>query len=136
MRKTFALALVAALAPQAVAAKIVRHNEMPQAYRGTWAPAAASCTDGDKSAIVLAAKTYAGPAGNCAIEYVTETAAPNGTIYSARMQCSAAAAPAAKKSIANLIIRADNGGQVSLGATFAKLAPYQRCPAAGQDEKK
>jgi hypothetical protein len=43
------------------------------------------------------------------------------------MHCSGAAAQS--KTIANLIIRPGDDGQISLGATFESLAAYRRCPA-------
>ena len=55
MRNAFALTLIVAAVPQAETAHVVRHNSVPDAYWGTWAPG--ECSASDKAAIVLAAKT-------------------------------------------------------------------------------
>src|SRR5215813_1536955 len=85
MRRIFVLALFAAVAPQAATAHVVRHNSVPEAYLGTWAPG--ECGAGDKAAIVLSAKAYAGPSGSCAVDYVSETASEKGSLFSARLLC-------------------------------------------------
>jgi len=77
---------------------------------------------------VLSATSYAGPAGSCVIDYVMEVPGRGGAIYSARMHCSGSQPEA--KTIANLIIRPGNDGQISLGPTFESLVAHRRCPAA------
>jgi len=67
MRKAALLVFIAAFAPQVAAAQFVRHNSIPEAYWGTWAPAAVTCEDADKSVIVLAARTYASSATSCTV---------------------------------------------------------------------
>jgi len=131
MRRTALLAsFIAALAPQAAAAHIVRHRAIPQAYQGTWATDTAACSV-DKGAIVLAAKTYASRDGRCAVVYVDETAGPQGSIFSARLSCSDSTG-GTKKSFANLIVRPDKDG-ISVGPTFDSLLVYKRCPFNGSD---
>jgi hypothetical protein len=136
MRRIVVLAALAALAPQAAAAHVVRHGEMPQAYRGTWAPGTGPCKDGDAAAIVLTAKTYAGPAGSCTIEYVSETATPRGAMFSARLRCSGAGGQAHKAAAANLIIRPAGADRISAGPTFDKLTTHRRCSAGEQGAQK
>jgi hypothetical protein len=129
MLKRGILALSAALTAHSAAAHVVRHGSIPAAYRGTWAPTAATCKDADK-AVVLSAKTYVGPSASCVVDYVSETAGRKGPIFSARLQCSDPAKPAQKKTIANLIIQPDNANQISVGPGFESLKAYQRCPAS------
>jgi hypothetical protein len=132
MRSAVLLAvLIVATAPGLAAAHVVRHTAIPQDYQGTWATSAASC-GAEQGAIVLSAKTYVGPSGNCTVVYVDETAGTKGSIYSARLACSSAAAGA--KKFANLIIRPDKDG-ISVGPTFATLVSYQRCLANGGGAK-
>jgi hypothetical protein len=128
MRITPFLAFIAALSSQISDAREIRRDAIPETFRGTWAPGADGCKDADKSAIVLSAKSYAGPAGSCVILYVTEIPGRDGAIYSARMSCSGSQPQA--KTTANLIIRPGTAEQISLGATFDSLATHRRCPAA------
>jgi hypothetical protein len=131
MRSSVLLTLIALLSLQIADAREIRRDALPQSLWGTWAPGADDCKDGDKSPIVLSAKSYAGPAGSCAIDYVTEVPGRGGAIYSARMTCSGSAQA---KATANLIIRPETAQQISLGPTFESLAIHRRCPA-GQATK-
>jgi hypothetical protein len=129
MRKFALLAFVSALAPQVVTAAVVRHSSLPGTYRGTWAPSAGSCENTDKSVIVLSAKAYKGPAGNCAVKSVSKKPGRHGSVYSARLDCSSPGVGAHKKTIVNLIIRPDSATQISAGPSFNSLKHYQRCSA-------
>ena len=91
------LALCAVLSPQVAVSYGVRLSAIPEAYWGTWVPAAEICQDANKSAIVLSAKAYVTSTVRCAVEYVAETASPKGPIYSARLQCSNTAGRAPRK---------------------------------------
>jgi hypothetical protein len=126
MRKAALLVFIAASAPQVASAHVVRHNSIPETYRGTWAADPAGCNDA-KAIIVLSAKAYAGPAGTCVVDYVSETAEPRGSTFSARMQCSNPPGQAQKKTMANLIMRPDGADRISLGPGFDSLKTYQRC---------
>jgi len=126
MRITGIFALCAVLVPQVAASYGVRLSAIPEAYWGTWVPAAEICAD--KSAIVFSAKAYVTSTVSCAVEYVAETASPKGPIYSARLQCSNTAGRAPKKA-ANLIIRPRDTNQISIGPAFNRLKLYQRCSA-------
>ena len=134
MGKAFVLAAIAALAPQITNAHVVRHNSIPEAYWGTWSPGEGACGDGDKSAIVLSAKAYVGPAGSCAVDYVSETPSPNGATYSVRLLCPGAGAPA-KKTVVNLIFRSDGSGGIAAGASFTALKAHRRCSASSAPAK-
>lgn len=129
MRKVALLALIAALAPHSADARgggIKMLESIPDAYWGKWAPSVESCKDGHTQALVLSAKTYAGPLGTCDIASVGVTATPRGTTYSARLQC-ADPKRAQKKTPAYLIIRPGEANQISVGPGFDSLKAYQRC---------
>jgi hypothetical protein len=53
MNRTGIFALCAMLSPQVAASYGVRLSAIPEAYWGTWVPAAQICEDADKSAIVF-----------------------------------------------------------------------------------
>jgi hypothetical protein len=127
MRSLPVLALIAVLSSQAAEAREIRRDAIPESFWGTWVPGTNACKDGDKPPVVLTGKSYAGPAGSCAIDYVTEVPGRGGAIYSARMSCSGSQPQA--KTTANLIIRSDGAEQISLGPTFDRLATHRRCPA-------
>jgi hypothetical protein len=131
MNRTGIFALCAVLSPQVAASYGVRLSAIPEAYWGTWVPAAQICEDADNSAIVFSAKSYVTSAVSCTVEYVAETASPKGPIYSARLQCSNTAGRAPKK-VANLIIRSGETNQISIGPAFNSLKLYQRCSASGE----
>jgi hypothetical protein len=134
MPRAFLLASIVALAPFAAGAHVVRHNSVPEIYWGTWSPGEGACGADNKSAIVLSAKSYVGPAGNCSVDYVSETPGPNGAIYSARLLCPGAGAQ--KKTVANLIFRSDADGVISAGSSFAGLKAHRRCAASEPAAKK
>jgi hypothetical protein len=134
MRKAFVLSFVVALAPHVASAHVVRHNSIPEAYRGTWVPGTGACSADDKAAIVLSAKAYVGPAGNCSVDYVSETASRKGSTYSARLLCPGTGAQ--KGTVANLIFRAGVDGGISVGPTFASLKAHRRCSESDPAAKK
>jgi hypothetical protein len=131
MRSALLLAMFV-LSSQVADAREIRRDSIPDVFRGTWALTTDGCKDGgkdaDKSPIVLAARSYAGPAGSCDVDYVMETPGRGGAIYSVRMHCQSAQQKT--KVFTNLIIRQGDGGQISLGPTFESLAAHRRCPAA------
>jgi hypothetical protein len=129
MRKLALLVFIAAFAPQGATAKgggIRVLSSIPDAYWGTWVPGAEPCKDGDAEAIVLAAKTYAGPLGKCDVASVSEIPNPKGSTYSARLQC-AAANQVQKKMPANLVLRPGDANQIFVGSTLDSLKAHQRC---------
>jgi hypothetical protein len=127
MRSAFLLALIAALSSRVADVREIRRDAIPEALWGTWASSTGVCKNGDNSPIVLSARSYAGPAGRCVIDYVTEVPGRGRAIYWALVRCPGS--QPATKTIANLIIRPDNDGQISLGKTFESLAAHRRCPA-------
>jgi len=126
MRSTSLLVLIVVLSLQDAAAREIPRPTIPDEFLGTWAPSAEPCKEGDRSAIVLSPKEYAGPIGICGIETVIETPGRDAPIYSARMLCSSSGAQAQK----NLIIRPEGSGQMSVGPTFEGLVAHRRCPAS------
>ena len=130
MHKALVVAVIVAIAPHIASAHVVRHNSIPEPYRGTWAAGEGACSADDKSAIVLSAKAYVGPTGSCAVDYVSETASPSGAVYSARLLCPGTAEQAQKKTVVNLIFRSDGDGGMSAGPTFTSLKTHRRCSAA------
>jgi hypothetical protein len=124
-------ALCAVLVPQVAVSYGVRLSAIPETYWGTWVPAAEICQDANKSTIILSAKAYVTSAVNCAVDYVAETPSQKGPIYSARLQCSNIGGQAPKKAT-NLIIRPGDANQISMGAAFDSLKPYQRCSPSGE----
>jgi hypothetical protein len=134
MHKGLVLVLVATLAPHVATAHVVRHNSIPEPYWGAWTPGDGECSAGDKSAIVLAAKTYTGPSGSCAVDYVSETPSPKGALFSARLLCPSPGAQA-KKTVVNLLFRSDGADRVSFGPEFADLKAHRRCAATAPAAK-
>jgi hypothetical protein len=65
---------------------------------------------------------------SCAIQWVTETAGADGSIYSAHMRCSSPAAPQETTEM-NRIIVSNDRGQLSAGTDFKDLKSYRLCPA-------
>jgi hypothetical protein len=133
MRFIASLTLIAVLLAYAAAvADIVRHASVPDALRGTWAPSAEDCDrrdkDKDKSVITLAAKSYDGADGSCAVAWVSETPSPQGPRYSARLQCKATTGQEGA-SATNVLILPKDQNQVSMGPGFDSLKVYRRCPA-------
>jgi hypothetical protein len=135
MRRMAFLIWIAVLAPNVAKSDVVRHSSIPQAYWGRWAVTPETCGDADKPAIVLSGKTYVSPTANCTVDYVSETAGPKGSFYSARLSCSDGAGGAPKKSGLNVIIRPGDGDSISVGPGFDSLVAYRRCPANGTDTK-
>jgi hypothetical protein len=78
MRSTTLLALIAALSLQIADAREIRRDAIPEAFWGTWAASAGACKTGDKSAIVLTGKSYAGPAGSCDVDFAMEVPGQGG----------------------------------------------------------
>ena len=126
MRMLGALIIVIPLASQPAVADIKRHASIPEPLHGSWAPSSDGCGSDDKSVIVLAAKAYTSAEAKCAVDWVSETAAPRGPIYSARLRCTGQ--PARPPSMINLIIRPDDAKQIAVGLDFGNLKIYQKCP--------
>ena len=135
MRQTVLLAVITCLMPQAATAQFVRHNSIPEAYWGTWAPADASCDDANKSSIAVSEHAYESSTISCVVKYVRRTPGPKGPTCSARLQCSDRGVQGQTETIANLIIRPSDADRIFMGAEFASLKLYKRCAKAGAETK-
>lgn len=128
MHKGILLSLLPAMMLQAAHAD-VRHESFPTALQGVWAPNAESCK-ADNYRITINEKTVQGPKVTCTVDYVVESAVPNGTDYSGRGSCVNRSNPD-EKSFMNLIIQLHANSQASIGMTLDSVAEYQHC-ASGQ----
>ena len=133
MRLTRLLAMITFLMPQVATAQLVRHNSIPEAYWGTWAPADANCQDAKKSRIAVSAQAYESSTTSCVVKYVRRTPGPKGPTCSARLQCTGRGGQAQTEAIANLIIRPSDPDRIFMGAEFASLKLYQRCAKAASE---
>jgi hypothetical protein len=107
----------------------VRHPSYPPNLQGVWAPQAGQCGADGTQSFVIKEKSVVGPKLECAVDYVTERAAPKGPIFSGRGSCAERAQPQ-KKSTMNLLIEPRNDGTTWIGTTFDNLAQYQLCNKA------
>ena len=127
MRVTILLAAIAIWVSQAAIAD-VRHAGFPKSLQGTWVPSDELCRDDGKSRIVISERRVVGPKGDCAVDYVAETAAPAGPFYSGHGSCSDREQPD-KKSIMNLVVQPRSDARALFGMTLDSLTEYQRCGA-------
>jgi hypothetical protein len=127
------LAVITFLMPQVATAQLVRHNSIPDAYWGTWAPADANCQDANKSSIALSDHAYESSTTSCVVKYVRRTPGPKGPTCSARLQCTGRGDQPQTEAIANLIIRPSDSDRIFMGPEFASLRLYQRCAKAASE---
>ena len=127
MLRTASLILVSAFAALSAAADEVHRNTFAGTLIGTWAQNADLCAKNDKSNFSIAASTYTGPDGSCAVETIVEMATPKGTNYSVRGRCTAT--PQDQPRFVSTLMRPDGADAMSIGTSFEDLKPYQRCPA-------
>ena len=128
MRQAVLLTVFALVGPVAATADVVRHDSIPEPYRGTWAGTAGA--ESEKSVIVLSARRYVSREVSCSVEWVSQTPGARGSIYSAHLQCVDPAEKAGKKTVSNLIIRPDSTNQIAVGREFMSLKVFRRCSAA------
>ena len=133
MRLLVPLAVITFLMPQVADAQLVRHNSIPEAYWGTWAPADANCQDANKPSIALSEHAYESSTTSCVVKYVRRTPGPKGPTCSARLQCTIRAGGPQAEAIANLIIRPSDPDRIFMGAEFASVKLYQRCAKAASE---
>ena len=126
MRTTILLVFAGMLLTEvALAGAVVRRGSIPNSYIGSWTRGADSCGAGRKAIIKLSATRYVSSGMKCIVRGVYETAGVNGSIYSARMQCSRAGR--SRGTSANLIIEPGGGDRVLMGSDFSNLKSYRRC---------
>jgi len=121
------IAFASVLLSGASLADSIRHLSVPERLWGTWAPSADLCSD-SKSTFVVSAKGYVTSQESCTIQWVTETAGADGSIYSAHMRCSNPAEPQDTTELNRIIVPNDRG-QLSTGPDFTDLKSYRLCPA-------
>lgn len=126
MRTAAFVSAISAVALQAAIADEVHRSTFAGALIGTWAQNADLCARDDKSNFSIAASTYTGPDGSCAVETIVEMATPKGTNYSVRGRC--AATPQDQPRLVSTLMRPDGADAMSIGSSFEDLKPYQRCP--------
>ena len=133
VRRLVLLAVFAMVVPRVATADVVRHGSIPESYTGTWI--ASEGAEPDKSVIVLSAKTYVGPEGNCSVNWVSQTAGARGSKYSAHLQCFNSAERVGNKKVANLIIWPENTDRIAVGPEFTRLKIFHRCFAECQTQR-
>ena len=126
MRTAAFVSAISAMALQAAIADEVHRNMFAGTLIGTWAQNADLCAKDDKSNFSIAASTYTGPDGSCAVETIVEMATPKGINYSVRGRC--AATPQDQPRFVSTLMRSDGADAMSIGSSFEDLKPYQRCP--------
>jgi hypothetical protein len=127
MRITAILIIAAAAMSTIANASDVRRSALPDSLQGTWAPSAEACGKSDQTKLVIATKKYTRGDAACDIFWVTVTAAPNGSNYSAHARCIDQSTGKAYPP-SNLLFRPTDSDHISVGAAIGKLTPYQRCP--------
>lgn len=127
MRGTVFLVIVMAMfGSHAAVADVKRHKSIPESVWGSWAPNPEGCKASANSVIVLSAKTYTSAGTNCRVAWVSKTAGPRGSFYSAHLLCSKPDEKAPNtQSDVNFISKDKN--QISVGSMFDDLKDYQRC---------
>lgn len=126
MRTAAFVSAISAMALQAAVADEVHRNMFTATLIGTWAQNADLCAKDDKSNFSIAASTYNGPDGSCAVETIVEMATPKGTNYSVRGRCTATSQDQPR--FVSTLMRSDGADTMSIGSSFEDLKPYQRCP--------
>lgn len=126
MRIIAILAALATLVAHAAQADVKRHEFIPESFRGSWAPGTDACKNGDKSIVVVAAKSYTSLDANCTVGWVSETAAARGPVYSAHLQCSKPG-DNAQKTPSDVIFIAKDVNHISIGPRFSDVKDYRRC---------
>jgi hypothetical protein len=128
MRQAALLTVLGVLMLDSAIADIVRHGYLPKPYWGRWVQAGKQKTN--DSVVILSVKSYVSHEANCSVDWVSQTASPRGSIYSAHLQCTYHAARAGSKATANLVIWPKSIDEIEVGANFMSLELYRRCSAA------
>jgi len=126
MRLAGLLATTVVFATQPASADIVRHLTIPNSFWGTWASSSDACQKQSGSAVVLSSKRYATSDSKCHVDWVDETAAAQGPIYSAHLRCTGLHKPA-RKTISNVVFAQRDARKISIGSNLYDLKTYERC---------
>jgi hypothetical protein len=124
-KTTFPTLLAILLVSNVATADVVRRSSLPDSYWGDW-----TTTDSNQIVIDLSAKTYADNEAKCVVNWVSETPAASGPIYSAHMQCSRRSDPAGKMFPMDLVIWPKSSDEIAVGPGFSSLKSLRRCRAA------
>lgn len=107
----------------------VRHAQVPEALRGSWAPAAEACPGSPAARLLVGAQTYQSADAACAVDWVEERGGTPGVIYSLHMRCGAlGTTPPATAATTNVILWLKAADDAAVGPGFDRLASYRRCP--------
>jgi hypothetical protein len=119
MRKIALLTVFSMIVSDVATADVVRHSSIPEPYWGTWVGA-------EESVIMLSANSYVSREANCSVKWVSQTAGPRGSIYSAHLQCFNLAEGAGTTATSDLIIWPENNNQIAVGPDFKSLRVFRR----------
>ena len=75
------LIVLSGLFVQVAHADEIRHTTFPKVMLGTWAETAEQCAAKDKTNIVIGPAKYRDGGGDCAVQWVVETAGSDGINY-------------------------------------------------------
>jgi hypothetical protein len=121
-KTTLPTLLAMVLISNVATADVVRRSSLPDSYWGDW-----TATESNQTFIDLSAKTYADNEAKCVVNWVSETPAASGPIYSAHMQCSRRSDPAGKMFSLDLIIWPKSSDEIAIGPGFTSLKSFRRC---------
>ena len=121
------LIIISVLFVQAAHADEIRHNNFPNVMLGTWAETAEQCAAKDKTNIVIQPTKYRDGGGDCAVQWIVETAGSDGINYAVHSLCTSASLPE-KTQTKNIIVRPLGPDRAAMGLSFEDLKNYQRCP--------
>jgi hypothetical protein len=121
------VALIGACWSSQSGADDVRHPNVPEPLRGTWAPGTGLCAQQQKT-VTLSEKRYTDAQRDCEVSWVQEKAGTPGTIYSAHMLCRTTPNAAGAPKPTNLLLWLRESGRVSIGPAFDALVVNERCP--------
>jgi hypothetical protein len=127
MRALTVVSVFAALMLQTAQADIVRRHVIPETLRGRWSEA--QQPPSRQSEINLSADSYRSPQANCSVDWVSQTAGRDGSIYAAHLRCLDPLARTRIKTPANLILWPVGGDRIKMGADFGRLQTFRRCAA-------
>ena|SRR6516162_7380772 len=94
-----------------------------------WAPGPKqpNCAAKDKTNIVIAPTKYRDGGGDCAVQWVVETAGSDGINYAVHSLCTSASLPE-KTQTKDIIVRPLGPDRAAMGRSFEDLKNYLRCP--------
>jgi hypothetical protein len=125
--QTPSLIILSALFVQVAHADEIRHTSFPNPMLGTWAETAEQCAAKDKTNIVIQPTKYRDGGGDCAVQWIVETAGSDGINYAVHSLCTSASLPE-KTQTKNIIVRLLGPDRAAMGQSFEALKNYQRCP--------